>query len=76
MKLKELLKGREKLRKYDELKEWKRLFENDKPKVEHAIYHAERTGISVGTNTFEIPDYLKQIIISALEVEIAKLDEE
>lgn len=75
-KIKELLAGREKMKKYDELTEWKRLFEEGNTKLEQAHFYAESTMISCGTTTFEIPDHIKEIIVSALDAEIAKLDEE
>lgn len=69
MKLKELLKDREKLRKYDELKEWKGHFKDmvDLPMSmvpPHCI---------VG---LPLPSHIKKIIVDALEAEIKKLDEE
>lgn len=63
-KIKDLLAGREKLKKYDELKEWKRLFEED-------IYFSN--GLY---SLHPLPDHIKEIIVSALDAEIAKLDEE
>ena len=69
MKLKDLLFNREKLRKYDELKEWKENFSN---MIEVPITLVPRHNI-VG---LQLPDHIKKIIISALEAEIAKLDEE
>lgn len=76
MKLKDLLANREKLAQYDELKQWKDLFETNKPKVSQYLFHAECTMISCGTNTFEIPKSINKIIVDALEAEIKKLDEE
>lgn len=76
MKIEELLKGEEKLRKYKELKQWKDLFETKKPKVSQHLFHAECAMISCGTNTFEIPESINKIIVSALGTEIKKLDEE
>lgn len=75
-KIKELLAGRERLAKYDELTEWKRMFENDKPQIERGIYHVESSRVQCGTTTFDIPDHIKQIIVAALDAEIKKLDEE
>lgn len=76
MKLKDLLFNREKLRKYDELKQWKDLFEQSKAKITQSHYNASSMGISCGTSTFELPENIRQIIVVALEAEIAKLDEE
>lgn len=69
MKLKDLLANREKLAQYDELKVWKENFSN---MVEVPITVVPRHNI-VG---LQLPDHIKKIIISALEAEIAKLDEE
>lgn len=76
MKLKDLLFNREKLRKYDELKQWKDLFEQSKPKITQGYYNASSMGISCCTSTFELPENIRQIIVDALKSEIAKLDEE
>ena len=69
MKLKDLLANREKLAQYDELKVWKENFSN---MLEVPITVVPRHNI-VG---LQLPDHIKKIIISALEAEIAKLDEE
>ena len=69
MKLKDLLFNREKLRKYDELKEWKENFSN---MVEVPIVFFPPHSIV----NLRLPNHIKQTIISALEAEIAKLDEE
>lgn len=68
MKLKDLLKGRDKLRKYDELKWWEGYFER---------------GLIInkidGTFQYDIkslPDSIKQIILDALDAEIRKMEEE
>lgn len=80
MKLKDLLSNREKLRKHDELKEWKEKFSCKD--VRFANEHSEQKSISDNLywywwrNTECIPDHIKQIIVDALEAEIAKLDEE
>lgn len=64
-KIKDLLAGREKMKKYDELTAWKSYF------GEEDIY------FSNGLNSLHpLPDHIKGIIISALDAEIAKLDEE
>ena len=76
MKLKELLKGRDKLRKYDELKQWKDLFEQSNPKISQSQYSVSSMGISCGTSSFELPDNIRKIFADALEAEIKKLDEE
>lgn len=69
MKLEELLKGRDKLRKYDELKEWKGHF-SDMVDLPMSVVPSHRI---VG---LPLPPHIKQIIIDALEAEIKKLDEE
>lgn len=76
MKLTELLDNRDKLRRYDELKQWKDLFERRNNTITQTQFNASSMGISCGTSSFELPDNIRQIIISALEAEIAKLDEE
>ena len=69
MKLKELLKDREKLRKYDELKEWKGYF---KDMVDLPMSMVPPPCI-VG---LPLPSHIKTLIMNALEAEIKKLDEE
>ncbi len=76
MKLKDLLANREKLAQYDELKQWKDLFEQSNPKITQSQYNVSSMGISCGTSTFELPDNIRKIIVEALEAEIQKLDEE
>ncbi len=64
-KIKELVADREKLAKYDELKAWKEKFE------------AEQVFIMRGCPLpHPFPDHIKQIIVSAIDAEIKKLDEE
>jgi len=73
--IKELLAGREKLAKYDELTEWKRMFErdyvlipqNDNKVVDNYIFTLVPK---------PLPSHIKEIIVAALDAEIAKLDEE
>lgn len=75
MKLKELLKGRDKLRKHDELKEWKAKFENN-------FIFTPQDGYKVVDGfiaTFvpqTLPKNITKIIIDAFDAEIKKLDEE
>ena len=76
MKIEELLKNEAKLDKYKELKQWKDLFEQRNPKISQSQYNVSSMGISCGTSTFELPENIRQIIVVALEAEIAKLDEE
>ena len=76
MKLKDLIFNREKLRKYDELKQWKDLFEQNNPKITQGQYNVSSMGISCGTSTFELPDNILKIFVDALEAEIKELDEE
>ncbi len=75
-KIKELLAGREKLAKYDELTEWKYFLESGKPQFIHYEYPTDFVMIANGREIYEIPDHIKQIIVSALDAEIKKLDEE
>ena len=76
MKIEELLKNEAKLNKYKALKQWKDLFEQRNPKISQSQYNVSSMGISCGTSTFELPENIQQIIVDALEAEIAKLDEE
>lgn len=81
MKLKDLLKGRGKLRKYDELKEWREYFS-----VNRIIIHTEGRGYyrphkkeTICGHTViidELPDHIKQIILDAIDAEIKKMEEE
>lgn len=72
MKLTDLLKNRDKLRKHDELKEWKEYFGKDELYLNSAC---ALFGKDEKLAVF-IPDNIKQIIVDALEAEIKKLDEE
>lgn len=74
MKLKDLVFNREKLRKYDELKEWRERFADmvDIPTWRMLI----RCGCNDNIAALPLPDHIKQIIVSALDIEIKKLDEE
>lgn len=76
MKSKDLILNREKLRKYDELKQWKDLFEQNNSKITKGYYNVSSMGISCGTSTFELPDNIRKIFVDALEAEIKKLDEQ
>lgn len=81
MKLKDLLKGRDKLRKYDELKEWREWFY-----VNRIIIHTEGRGYyrphtreTICGHTIvidELPVNIHQIILDAIAAEIKKMDEE
>ena len=68
MKLKDLICGREKLRKYDELKEALEQFREKKQRL-LCMTAAQRKSSGIS-------EYVVDIIISTLEAEIAKLDEE
>ncbi len=70
-KIKELLAGREKLAKYDELTEWKEYFTKNKIIKEGGEFFGSFKYI-----VQELPDHIKQIIVSAIDAEIKKLDEE
>lgn len=74
MKLKDLLKGRDKLRKYDELKEWKERFANmvDIPTWNCLMAIASSNNIVA----LPLPANIKQIIIDAIAAEIKKMEEE
>ncbi len=69
-KIKELLAGREKLAKYDELTEWKDYFVKNKIVKEGVVFGGFKYIVQ------ELPDHIKQIIVSAIDAEIKKLDEE
>lgn len=81
MKIKDLIFNREKLRKYDELKEWKEYFTKNRIII-HADgreYYRPHFKEKICENEVIIdclPDHIKQIIVSALDTEIKKLDEE
>ena len=68
MKLKDLLKGRDKLRKYDELKWWEGYFERGLiiNKIDSTFQYDIKS----------LPDSIKQIILDALNTEIKKMEEE
>lgn len=74
MKLKDLLKGRDKLREYDELKEWQGKFAD---MVDIPVWHT-LMGLANSNDivALPLPDHIKQIIIDALEAEIKKMEEE
>lgn len=68
MKLKDLLKGRDKLRKYDELKWWEGYFERGLiiNKIDSTFQYDIKS----------LPDSIKQIILDAIDAEIQKMEEE
>lgn len=68
MKLKDLLKGRDKLRKYDELKWWEGYFERGLiiNKIDSTFQYDIKS----------LPDSIKQIILDAIDAEIKKMEEE
>lgn len=74
MKLKDLLTGRDKLRKYDELKKWKERFANmvDIP-TWNCLMAIPRSDKIVA---LPLPANIKQIIIDAIAAEIKKMEEE
>lgn len=72
MKLNDLIFNRDKLRKYDELKEWEENFSKDE-------LYLGSTCAFFGANedlTAFIPDDIREIIIKAIRHKIVKLDEE
>lgn len=69
MKLKGLLKGRDKLRKYDELKKWKGRFSF----VDARIVTKDREVLGEA-RMFDIPIEIKKIIIIAINDEIKKME--
>lgn len=74
MKLKDLLKGRDNLRKYDEMKEWRGNFADmvDIPTWNCLMGMASSRNIVA----LPLPKHIKQIILDALDAEINKLEEE
>lgn len=72
MKLKDLLKGRDKLREYDELKEWREYFGKDELYLNSAC---AMFGKDEKLAVF-IPDNIRKIIVDALDAEIKKMEEE
>lgn len=76
MKLKDLIFNREKLRKYDELKEWKRAFDNESAKLSVKLDSTNAMEDLTWIMGVKFPDNIRKIIVDALEAEIAKLDEE
>lgn len=71
MKLKDLLKGRDKLRKYDELKKWKGRLSF----IGARIVTKDREVLGEA-RIFDIPIEIKKIIIDAIDAEIKKMEEE
>lgn len=74
MKIKDLIFNREKLRKYEELKEWRGNFAD---MVDIPTWNMMMFGVnSKSVIALPLPNHIKQIIVDALEAEIKKLDEE
>lgn len=65
MKLKDLLKGRDKLRKYDELKSLIELIKGCQSR------YGKDCDISI-----PVSSYVQQIVLAALDAEIKKMEEE
>lgn len=76
--IKELEANREKLRKYDELKEWKDAFSDNELRVIKVVKKEDLCmgGYALLYDPVKLPDNIKAIIINALQKEIEKLDEE
>ena len=74
MKLKDLLKGRDNLRKYDEMREWRGKFAYmvDMPTWNCLIGMVPSRNIVA----LPLPDHIKQIILDALDAELKKMEEE
>lgn len=70
--IKELKADREKLAKYDELTEWKEYFNKNRIVKDGGVVAEQSYRYCLQ----ELPDHIKQIIVSALDAEIEKLDEE
>lgn len=76
MKLKDLIFNREKLRKYDELKEWKRAFDNESAKLSVKLDSTNAMEDLTWIIGVKLPDNIRKICVGALETEIKRLDEE
>lgn len=76
--IKELEANREKLRKYDELKEWKDAFGDNELRIVKVVKKEDlcMVGYALPYDPVKFPDNIKAIIINALQKEIEKLDEE
>ena len=74
MKLKDLLKGRDKLREYDEMREWRYRFAD---MVDIPTWNC-LMGVVQSHNivALPLPNHIKQIILDALDAEINKMEEE
>lgn len=75
MKLTDLLFNREKLRKFDELREWREKIEAN------MVFIPQSCNQVLGEYTITraplpLPKNIQEIILSALDAEIKKLDEE
>lgn len=76
MKLKDLLNGRDKLRKYDELEKWREWFDSDTICVTNCPSSIERLGYVTVDYLTLIPVNIKRIIIDAIDAEIEKMKDE
>lgn len=77
MKLKDLIFNREKLRKYDELKEWRDKLESSTFADKGIMFMFECTSPHHLKGEYrKFPDHIQDIFVSALDAEIKKLDEE
>lgn len=74
MKLKDLIFNREKLRKYDELNEWKEKFEQNIVFIAQDCDGMYDGYVSINA-PMPLPDEIKNIIVSSIDAEIAKLNE-
>ena len=61
MKLKDLLKGRDKLRKYEELERWRDFIKQNSVITDVYVY---------------VPDNIRKIILDAIDAEMKKMEEE
>lgn len=73
-KIDELLAERERLAKYDELTEWKNLFEKDNITLDSEDSMEWIVVDAVILKGKTLPDSIKEIIVSALDAEIKKLN--
>lgn len=75
MKLKDLLKGRDKLREYDELKDLCDKIDDGSV----VVFKSKIQGAVMTPSMIEgmaVSDHIKQIIIDAIDAEIKKIEEE
>lgn len=80
MKLKDLLKWRDKLRKYDEMKQLRTLLSvhdyHDEKYGDVKFRHVIETNTCCSRHCMELSDEMRFFILDALDAEIKKMEEE